>query len=438
MKPLRYLSLVLVSLLPAAIRAQSIVITFEGTFQGNPIPLDSIHVENLAASGDTTIYYPEHELVLDFSTGAQDHFESASLIRSMPNPFGCNTELMVVSTGGELLLTMFDATGRAMAALRVDAAPGVHRFGYSSGMSGLHIVSVEQNGQRRSLRLMAMEGNGNAKLSHLGAIGTPKAGRSLFTWEPGDALRYIGYASNDTAMFSGVMEHTPTTSTNRTFAFYGATCPEEPTVTDIDGNMYPVVRIGDKCWMGTNLRTGRYSDGSTIPNVTSDNDWRFLNTGAWCNYENSASNGATYGKLYNWFAAMDPRGVCPLGWHVPSDDDWKLLESALGVPAAELNDPGVRGEAQNAGGRMKSTSLWSSPNGGATNETGFTGLPGGAREGFADGTFYNLGGYGNWWTSTDYGQFNYAWLRRLSYFNTGISRTGYYKRNGHCIRCVQD
>lgn len=440
MTPLRYLPLALASMLPAAIAAQGIVITFEGTFQGDPIPLDSIHVENLTASGDTTIYFPDNQLVLDFSTGVMNHSDEASLIRSMPNPFSRSTELMVVSTGGEMLLTIYDATGRVTATLRIDAAPGQHRFRYSSGMPGLHIVSVEQNGQRRSLRLVALEGTGSARsaLSHIGAAGIPKAGRALFTWQPGDALRYIGYASNDTAMFSGVIQHTPTSSSTRTFNFYGAACPSSPTMTDNDGNVYPAVLIGTQCWMGANLRTTQYRDGSAIPNVTVNTTWAQLNTGAWSYYENNSSNNASHGKLYNWFAAVDPRGICPLGWHVPADAEWQQLESTLGMPANELNSPGVRGEIQNVGGMMKTISAWNAPNAGATNESGFTGLPSGARDGFSDGTFFNLGDRGYWWSSSEGDQLNYARYRSLSYFNAGVGRYSYYKSSGYCIRCLRD
>jgi len=437
---LRHLPLALAGILPAALAAQ-VIITFEGSLQGSPIPLDSIHVENLTGTGDTTIYFPDHELVLDFSTGLQGHAGDAAPIRSMPNPFTGSTDIMVASTGGEVRMSVYDATGRATATLRVEAPAGQYRFRYRSGMPGLHIVSMEQNGQRHSLRMVAMEGTGcvNGTLSHLGAVGTAKSDRSLFTWQPGDALRYIGYASNDTAMFSGVIEHTPVASTTRTFTFFGATCSEAPTVMDADGNVYPVVRIGEQCWMGTNLRTTHYSDGSAIPNVTNDNAWLQVGaTGAWSNYENSTAHGATYGKLYNWYAATDQRGVCPMGWHVATDAEWKQLESALGMPANELNSAGTRGEAQNVGGMLKSTSVWNTPNTGATNETGFSGLPGGARGGFSEGTFFNLGTHGEWWTSSNYGEFNFAVRRQLRHSNGGIGRFGYYKGNGYCIRCLRD
>jgi len=427
------------SLLPAALSAQ-VVINFEATLQENAIALDSIHVENLTASGDTTIYFPAHELVLDFTTGITGLVGGKDRIRSMPNPFHSSTEILVAATGGEMRLAVYDATGRSTASLHMVAKPGLHRFRYNSGRPGLHIVSAEQNGQHQSLRLVAMEGTGAATgtLIHLGAAGAPKSDRSLFTWQPGDELRYIGYASNDTAQFSGVILHTPTTSTTRTFTFHAPTCAETPTVTDVDGNVYPVVRIGEQCWMGANLRTTHYSDGTAIPNVTGNNDWRQLNTGAWCHYANSPVNNDSHGKLYNWFAAMDARGVCPLGWHVPSDAEWRQLESALGMSADELNDTGTRGEAESVGGLMKATASWNAPNAGATNESGFSGLASGNRDGFSDGTFFNEGSTGYWWSSSDYGQFNYAWHRRLNSSNAGVGRYGYYKRSGFCIRCLQD
>lgn len=443
---LRLLLLAGTGALPVVLAAQ-VTITFEGSVQGSPIPLDSIHVENLTGSGDTTLYYPEHELVLDFSTGVQGPVGDAAPIRSMPNPFGGSTEIRVVSTGGGMRLAVHDALGRTTAALRVEAAPGLHRFHYSSGMPGLHTVSVEQNGQRHSLRLVALDGTGgaNGTLQHLGTAGghagrgKPKAGRALFSWQPGDALRYIGHASNDTAQFSGVIEHTPVSSTTRTFTFIGATCPEAPTMMDADGNVYPVVRIGGQCWMGANLRTAHYNDGSAIPNVPGNAAWLQVGaTGAWSHYENNAGHGATYGKLYNWYAATDPRGVCPMGWHVPTDAEWKQLESTLGMPADELNSEGTRGEAQNVGGLLKSTALWNAPNTGANNGTGFSALPGGTRGGFSEGTFFNLGTHGEWWTSSNYGEFNFAYRRQLRHANGGIGRFGYYKGSGYCIRCLRD
>lgn len=198
-----------------------------------------------------------------------------------------------------------------------------------------------------------------------------------------------------------------------------------PTVTDIDGNTYRTVSIGDQCWMAENLNTSRYRDGSAIPNVRDNNEWRRLNSGAWANYDNNRSNGRTYGKLYNWYAVNDRRGLCPEGWRVPSDRDWAILEDYLGGTNV-------------AGGKLKATGTqyWRSPNTGATNESGFSALPGGWRFG-NNGTFLYLGSFGYWWSSSE----NYtslAWSRRLGHDNATVGRSSFFKRDGFSVRCVGD
>jgi uncharacterized protein (TIGR02145 family) len=213
-------------------------------------------------------------------------------------------------------------------------------------------------------------------------------------------------------------------------------CSGPSTVTDIDGNTYPVVSIGTQCWMAANLKTTRYRDGTTIPNVTGNTAWTQLNSGAWCNYNNSPGNDSTYGKLYNWYAAANP-DICPQGWHVPTDAEWQQLEAALGMPAGELGQTGYRGADQNVGGKMKTTTLWNAPNTGATNESGFSGLPGGNRDG-SDGPYPNLGGRGYWWSASEIGAEG-AWGRSLNYGSSaGIGRSYADKRYGFCLRCVRD
>lgn len=416
---------------PAALAAQGIVITFEGNMQGTSIPLDSIHVENLTLGGDTVLYYPDTTLVLDFSTGIPDFQSDADLIRSVPNPFRGSTEIEVGSAGGEMRLVVHDAMGREVAAERVDVPLGRHRFRYSSSMSGLHIVSVLQHGQRRTLRMVAMEGTGSASstLTYFGAMGrragagTPKSDRSLFTWQPGDQLRYIGYASNDTAMFSGVILHVPTGSATLPFYFHGAACPDAPTMTDVDGNVYATVQVGGQCWTATNLRTTHYRDGSAMPNVTSNNTWAQMSTGARCSYQNNAALDVTYGQLYNWYAVADPRGVCPLGWHVPSDAEWTQLTDHLGGASV-------------AGGLLKTTTLWNPPNTGATNASGFSAVPAGTRSD-VDGVFAYFGSYSYWWSTTERTSTG-AWYRNAASLHAGINRNDSPKRSGYCIRCLRD
>jgi hypothetical protein len=179
-----------------------------------------------------------------------------------------------------------------------------------------------------------------------------KSDRSLFTWTPGDALRYIGYATDAGVVHSAAIEEVVVATATRVFElFAGIICQESPTVTDIDGNVYRNVQIGGQCWMAANLKTTRYRDGTIIPNVTGNSAWTQLTTGAWAHYENSASYENPYGKLYNWYAAANPN-ICPQGWHVPTDSEWQQLESALGMPGSELGQIGYRGSSQNVGGKM--------------------------------------------------------------------------------------
>lgn len=200
------------------------------------------------------------------------------------------------------------------------------------------------------------------------------------------------------------------------------------TVTDIDGNTYQTVKIGDQEWMTQNLRTTKYNDGSIIPNITNNTDWANLSTGAYSWYNNDNVYEQPYGKLYNWFAVDDSRGLCPTGWHVPTDAEWTILTDYLGGSSI-------------AGGYLKEagTTHWSVPNTGATNKSGFTGLPGGER--WTSGVFQAFGFYGAWWSSTETGpNSGDAWTRFLNYDDTAIDASdGEDNKTAGCsVRCIQN
>ena len=202
-----------------------------------------------------------------------------------------------------------------------------------------------------------------------------------------------------------------------------------PNITDVEGNSYKTVYIGTQQWMAENLKTSKYNDGSSIPNVTDNNEWSNLSTGAWCNYENSDSLGRIYGKLYNWYAfsatSNGNKNVCPSGWHAPTDSEWTVLTDYLG---------GVNV----AGGKLKDigTKNWSNPNASATNSSLFSAIPGGNRvfNGNYEAIFY----YGFWWSSTD-NDTDVAWLRNLNYSHGGGANiNNYRKTHGLSVRCLKD
>jgi len=180
-------------------------------------------------------------------------------------------------------------------------------------------------------------------------------------------------------------------------------------------------KIGDQIWATKNLDVATYRNGDAIPQVQDIAAWANLNTGAWCYYENNT----TYGKLYNWYAVNDPRGLAPIGFHIPSEAEWTRLIEYLGGDYI-------------AGGKMKEsgTSHWISPNTDATNSSGFTGLPGGYRNN--NGTFGGIGAYGYWWSSSEIDTY-YAWYRKL-YYNYGevSSNANQNKEYGFSVRCLRD
>lgn len=195
-------------------------------------------------------------------------------------------------------------------------------------------------------------------------------------------------------------------------------------VRDYDGNVYGVVTIGTQIWMAENLKTTKYNDGTAIPLVTDNTEWLNLTAGAYCWYNNNeATYKDTYGALYIWYT-VNTGNLCPTGWHVPTDTEWTTLTDYLGGTSI-------------AGGKLKETGTthWTTPNTGATNETGFTALPGGNRSG--SGTFSNVGIYGYWWSTTEYNASS-ARTRSLLYSKSSVGGDAYSKKIGFSVRCLRD
>lgn len=257
-----------------------------------------------------------------------------------------------------------------------------------------------------------------------------------------------GYGSGSfTTNLTGLTEHTPyrirAFATNNAGTGYGDLIAFETplasadngivfnpnvtygTVIDIEGNVYKTVQIGTQTWMAENLKSTQYRNGDPIPNIT-DNTTLGVSTGTYCWYNDDAkAYKAYYGALYNWYAVTDNRNIAPAGWHVPSASDWYTLTTFLG------------GEGV-AGGKLKETGLihWYGPNEGATNETGFSALPGGYRE-FQYGFYYSATSIlGSWWSSTEYSGGAGMW--ETHYFFSNLTRFNVDKSFGCSVRCVKD
>jgi uncharacterized protein (TIGR02145 family) len=225
----------------------------------------------------------------------------------------------------------------------------------------------------------------------------------------GNTTYYIrAYATNSTGTGYG-NEVTFTTDATET---------PGPPMTDIDGNTYPSVQIGSQVWTSTNLRTSRYRNGDPIPYVIGNSEWQTGTSGKWSYYNHEEANNASYGKLYNGFAITDPRGLCPEGWHIPDENELAVLSTHLGGDAV-------------AGGKLKATTLWNTPNTGSTNSTGFSAVPGGTRN--QDGSFSGLVSQGLYWSRT--GTTAYSFFNSTASLNViTIGALG----QGSSVRCVKN
>jgi uncharacterized protein (TIGR02145 family) len=192
-------------------------------------------------------------------------------------------------------------------------------------------------------------------------------------------------------------------------------------VYDIDGNIYHSVTIGTQVWMAENLKVTHYRNGDSLPNIKNDSIWCWATfTGAYCNYSNDDANANIYGRLYNMQAVNDTRILAPVGWHIATESDWKILIDYM-------NGDSI------AGGSLKEsgTSHWISPNTGATNLSGFNALPGGYRYDLG-GYFAGMGKYGFWWGSTNY------FIRLSNESKSTLTFHSAYGRLGLSVRCVKD
>jgi len=185
------------------------------------------------------------------------------------------------------------------------------------------------------------------------------------------------------------------------------------------------VTIGTQTWTTKNLDVATFRNGDAIPQAKTNDEWTAAGENkqaAWCYYDNDPKNGAKYGKLYNWYAVNDARGLAPTGWHVPTNQEWTVLSTFLGGWDV-------------AGEKMKSSSGWSE-NGNGNNISGFSGLPGGCRSSY--GSFYDVGSTGSWWSASEDGETD-AWTRRLHYFYSYLVRySSFFKMYGFSVRCVED
>ena len=256
------------------------------------------------------------------------------------------------------------------------------------------------------LQVLMNAGNGNVDLGTQQMMSVPYALHTNDTYmrvsATGDSL-IIG---NTVTIVPGISAANP---------------PAVQSIYDVDGNAYTSVVIGTQEWLAQNLKTTKYCNGDPLVTDLISISWQSSSVGSWAYYNDDPSMDETFGKLYNFYAVVDTRGVCPCGWHVPTTIEWNTLFDFLGGPSV-------------SGGTLKSTANWNAPNTGATNASGFSGQGGGYR--LSNGNYSQQNVYGYFWTKNVFGSDGV--YRRLSFDSAGVQSLYYSKRGGLSVRCLKD
>jgi uncharacterized protein (TIGR02145 family) len=423
-------------------------LTFTAIDSADWVKLDSIKVMNRTQGGDTVLYWPDTVLSIYFIGTLENFLEEHDfqVLQNYPNPMTDQTTVsLYVPDKGKVSITVTDILGRMIVKSERVLDKGKHSFRFTPGNSSLYFFTACFQGQSSSIRILqaGFHSGGTATLEYTGGedyIPGLKALEDIqdFSFTPGDELLHIGYTDT---LQSGMLD-CPEENTPYTFQFAtNIPCPGTPTV-DYEGQVYNTIQIFSQCWLKESLNVGVMILG--IQNMT-DND----TIEKYC-YNNEPDSCFKYGGLYQWNEMMQyttqqgVQGICPPGWHLPTDEEWKVLEGAvdsqygIGDPEWDSYEWGSRG--YDAGANLKTTSGWDN-NGNGTDLFGFSGLPGGIRD-MHDGSFYNVGSYGSFFTSTEYSYYD-TWHRYIASDIPTIGRPHWdfdfgLKKFGLSVRCLRD
>ena len=452
----------------ATLFAQTVSVTFTGRdAQNQYLPLTRVVVSNLTKGWQETLYWPDTVLLMTDGTGIGDveTFPETSLRLSQnnPNPFDGTTFVnLQVAEPGDVAIEITDITGRIVGANNYSPLqPGIHEIRISLAAAGIYFLTARQNGRTASVK-MVNRGNGGGNAVALSDIvganndsplPQPKnahRGETDNPFELGDQMEYVGFATqNATEVESGHVMQTQEASQTVVLTFGdGAPCSGTPTVIDIDGNVYNTVQIGQQCWTRENLRTTHYADGTAI--LVGNSNASYVEP-YYYDYSTHSLPLETRGYLYNWPAAMhgsssssaNPSGVqglCPTGWHLPSDEEWsQLIDYVSGE--SEYTCSGIIGYIDIAKALASETGWYISINTcevgndpTSNNATGFSAVPAGSCYG---SLFSNAGFYAHFWSSTQYDNiFSY---NRSMYCNAEDVDKDYRNKDiGYSVRCLRD
>jgi uncharacterized protein (TIGR02145 family) len=424
---------------PSLAQRPSLELTFTAIDNAYHIDLESIKVINKTRDCDTTLFWPDTVLNM-YYVGLHENSTDMNLFgvsQNYPNPVKDQTFITITIPAPDIVsIRATDQEGRVLLESSQWMEKGVHLYRFTPAGSGLCLFTAywrEHSGTIKILQPGTGSENG-VDLEYIGSTGFTqenklKSEMEGFSFEPGDRLVYVGFANG---LQSGIIDYP---ESNETYTFQFATnipCPGAPTVT-YEGQVYNTIQVFSQCWMKENLNVGTMiqGDADMIDNEIIEK---------YC-YGNIAENCDTFGGLYQWNEMMQydtlegRQGICPPGWHIATDEDWKILEGAVdgyyGIGDQEWDNTYLRGDE--AGRRLKSPLEWTGHNG--TDMFGFSGLPGGCRYGSSFGTYHD---FGYWWTGHKdiYGYY----LRFIHWSNFQIARMtdDDLDFHGYSVRCVKE
>ena len=430
------------SLIVSAIgQKPAIDLTFTAIDSAAYVQLDSIKVMNRTQGGDTVLYGDDTVLVLYPPQGLPEissDVGSFQVFQNYPNPVVDQTTVtLYVPNKDKVGITMTDILGRMIIQTERVLDRGKHTFLFTPGSGNLYFFNAQWLGHSSSIKILSALPNSNltSSLEYTGSESFPvmlKATEAIqyLPFSISDTLLYIGYANG---LQSGML-NAPEASETYTFQFAtNIPCPGTPTVT-YEGQVYNTIQIFSQCWLTENLNVGTMIQGTE--DMTDNGIME-----KYC-YDNQPDSCAKYGGLYQWDEMMQytiqqgAQGICPQGWHLPTDEEWKVLEGAVdsqyGIGDNTWDISGT-GRGYDVGTNLKTTSGWLAYNG--IDLYGFSVLPGGRCE--HDGSFSSMGEFGLIWASTEYSNL-YSRFRSFAYLGPASSRGVWSKTYGYMVRCLKD
>ncbi len=425
MKQKTYLTLILIVISLSFSSAQIIELTFTGESGASHVPLSSVIIENITQGGDTVLNYPDTVITLG-TVGIVDgsDLNSFSVQQNYPNPFDAQTNIDIfLPEAGNIEIVVHNVIGKELISYGKNLNRGPHSFSFTPGNGEVYFLTARYTTGVKSIRMVAVSSNNNQKceLNYIGSnsnIVTYKSTKG-FQFTIGDQLKLIGnsLAGSDTIVDA------PTTNYNYVFQYNSSAACQGDTAVVYGGQTYTTVGIGTQCWMKENLNIGvQINNGVDQTNNSIIEKYCYNDNATLCDF---------LGGLYQWDEMMNygsssvKQGICPWGWHVPTDDEWTTLVDYLGG-------------ASIAGGKLKDSTFthWTYPNTGATNSSGFTALPGGYHD-IGMHSFYTVGENGVFLSSTEIAS-DTAWSRFMLYTSAQITRFDVFKSNSYSVRCMKD